>query len=267
MESYIMDAFATEIGGEVIVQKNGLFGVLALSNGMIKGNVDSATAGMVNGDIVDGNRNRNPSIILKGGFDRQITPQLRTRISVSFYHNSSSAGSGLTLYGGDRAGSNYQNVVERWKDGSGTTASSTAIAFSGRLNPGFSKKVNAVMLNGFVKWNGLEAFGTYEFASGRTKIETEERTASQYAGDVVYRFGKAENLFVGARYNAAEARLAGMATDIGIDRLAFAGGWFLTKNILMKGEYVIQKYKDFPTSDYRSGGKFDGYVIEAVVGF
>jgi hypothetical protein len=35
----------------------------------------------------------------------------------------------------------------------------------------------------------------------------------------------------------------------------------------MKGEYVIQKYKDFPSSDIRNGGKFNGYVIEAVVGF
>jgi hypothetical protein len=35
----------------------------------------------------------------------------------------------------------------------------------------------------------------------------------------------------------------------------------------MKGEYVIQNYKDFSTADYRAGGKFKGYVIEAVVGF
>jgi hypothetical protein len=35
----------------------------------------------------------------------------------------------------------------------------------------------------------------------------------------------------------------------------------------MKGEYVIQKYKDFPGTDFRNGAKFNGYVIEAVVGF
>lgn len=55
--------------------------------------------------------------------------------------------------------------------------------------------------------------------------------------------------------------------DIKIDRVALAGGWFLARNILIKGEYVIQKYKDFPTNDFRNGGKFNGYVIEAVVGF
>ncbi|HJW15629.1 MAG TPA: hypothetical protein VJ499_00835, partial [Flavisolibacter sp.] len=43
MDGYIADAFATEIGGEVYLQKNGLFGMLGITNGMIKGNVDSAT--------------------------------------------------------------------------------------------------------------------------------------------------------------------------------------------------------------------------------
>jgi hypothetical protein len=89
----------------------------------------------------------------------------------------------------------------------------------------------------------------------------------QLAGDVVYRFGKEENLFVGLRYNTVNARLANTTADVKIDRTAFAAGWFVTKNVLMKGEYVIQNYKDFATSDYRSGGKFNGYVIEAVVGF
>ena len=41
IENYILDAFTTEIGGEVLVRKNGLFGMVAVSNGMIKGNVDS----------------------------------------------------------------------------------------------------------------------------------------------------------------------------------------------------------------------------------
>jgi hypothetical protein len=157
--------------------------------------------------------------------------------------------------------------VEKWKDAAGNVQASTTIAFSGRLNPGFTKKITAVMLNGFVKVGGLEVFGTYEAAAGRTKLETEERAAYQYAGDVVYRFGKSENLYAGIRYNSAKARLAGMADDVEVDRLAFAAGWFVTRNILMKGEYVIQNYKDFPLADYRSGGKFNGYVIEAVVGF
>ena len=155
MESYIMDAYATEIGGEVLVQKNGLFGMVAMTNGMIKGNVDSASKGVVNGAIVDNNDSRNPSIILKGGIDKQLAEKIRVRVSGSFYHNSSNAGSGLTIYGGDRGGSNYQNAMEKWKDAAGAVQASTAIAFSGRLNPGFSKKIDAIMLNGFLKVGGL----------------------------------------------------------------------------------------------------------------
>lgn len=267
MESYIMDAFATEIGGEVMVQKNALFGVLSITNGMIKGNVDSAFKGVVNGEIVDDNDKRNPSIIVKGGFDKNVANNIRVRVSGSLYHNASSAASGLTLYGGDRTGSNYQNVMEKWKDANGAVMASTAIAFSGRFNPGFTKKVDAIMLNGFVKANGLEFFGTYEVAKGRTKLEKDNRTATQLAADLVYRFGKQENYFVGARYNTVDAELAGYVDKVKLNRVAVAAGWFLSKNVLIKGEYVVQHYNDFPNTDYRNGGKFNGYVIEAIVGF
>ena len=42
--------------------------------------------------------------------------------------------------------------------------------------------------------------------------------------------------------------------NVKVDRLALAAGFFVTKNMLMKGEYVIQNYKDFPVTDYRNGG-------------
>jgi hypothetical protein len=293
MESYILDAYTTEIGGEVYLKKNGFFGMAGLTSGMIKGNIDSATT-----TAVDNNDKRSPSIYLKSGFDRQLNDAVRVRVSASYYHNSSSAGSGLTLYGGDRTGSNYQNVMELWKTAvynpekssetnkvyDATTQASTATAFSGRLNPGFSKKVDAVMLNAFLKVKGFELFGTYENAQGRTKSEAKERTASQFAIDGVYRFGKAENLFIGARYNEATARLANASSyiysgDVKVDRTSFAAGWFITRNVMLKGEYVIQNYNNFEKTfkpdgsapltglDYRSGGNFKGYVIEAAVAF
>ena len=123
------------------------------------------------------------------------------------------------------------------------------------------------MLNGFLKLKGVELFGIYETAKGRTKAETLDRKMNQLAVEVGYRFSQAENLFIGARYNTAKMQLAGMANNVKIDRTALAVSWFVTKNVLMNDEYVIQHYKDFPTRDYRSGGKFNGYVIDAVVGF
>jgi hypothetical protein len=260
MEGNIMDAFATEIGGEVYLQKNGLFGMLGVTNGMIKGNVDSTYK-----TPQDDDTRRSPSIYLKGGIDKTLGDVVRLRVSGSYYHNSSSAASGLTLYGGDRTGSNYQNVMEKAPYGTALPAS-TAVAFSGRFNPGFSKKVDAFMFNTFVKAKGLEFFGTYESAQGRTKSETAERKANQLAGELIYRFAQ-DRLYVGARYNTVTARLANMANDVKIDRVAGAAGWFLTRNVLLKAEIVEQNYKDFPASDYRAGGKFSGYVIEAVVGF
>ena len=267
MDNYIADAFATEIGGEVYLQKNGLFGMVGLTNGMIKGHVDSTYVTKdQNGVIIDDNTKRTPSIYLKGGIDKNVSDILRIRVSGSYYHNSSSAGSGLTLYGGDRAGSNYQNVMENAPAGAANPAS-TAVAFSGRVNPGFSKKVDAVMLNGFLKVKGLELFGTYEYATGRTKKEVSNRDMNQLAGEVVYRLGKAEQLYVGARYNTVKLQLSGITNDVKVNRTSLAAGWFVTSNVLMKGEYVIQNYKDFPTADYRSGGQFKGVVIEAIVGF
>ena len=44
-------------------------------------------------------------------------------------------------------------------------------------------------------------------------------------------------------------------------------GWFVNKNMMLKLEYVNQQYKDFASTDIRSGGKFDGFMIETVVAF
>ncbi len=265
IENYIMDGFTTEIGGEILVRKNALFGMVGVSNGMIKGNIDSLIA-----TPQDANVHKSPAIYLKGGFDKQLNQDLRLRFAASFYSNNSSGGQ--TLYGGDRTGSNYFMVMEK------VGATSTTNAFSGRFNPGFTKKVNALQLNAFVKLKGLELFATYENAKGRSKTESNVRGAEQMAIDGVYRFGETEDFFIGAKYNVVTAALADVAAvgttpaiiytgDVKVDRIAFAAGWFMTKNILLKGEYVTQKYKDFPSTDYRNAGKFKGYVIQAVVGF
>lgn len=265
MEGNIVDAFATEIGGEIYLKKGNLFGMVGVTNGMIKGHVDSVNITKVGNTVTNENTNRNPSVILKGGFDKNLSEKLRVRASGSMYWNSNNAGSGITLYSGDRTGSNYQNVMENKPLGT----ASTSMYSSGRFNPGFSKNITAVMLNGFVKAGGLELFGTYETANGRAKTEVSNRDMNQIAGDVIYRFGPAENLYVGARYNVVNSELlfGTNIQEVSIDRTAFAAGWFVTRNVLLKGEYVVQNYKDFPNTDYRSGGKFKGYVIEAVVGF
>lgn len=264
VENYILDAFTTEIGGEVYLQKNGLFGMAAVSSGMIKGNIDELVP-----TAMDDNIHKSPAFYFKGGIDRQFASNLRGRLSASYYTNKSSGGQ--TLYAGDRTGSNYFLAMElAMQPGATPVKTSTSSQFSsGRFNPGFSKQIDAIMVNGFMKASGLELFGTFEKAKGRAKAESTGRDATQIALDAVYRFGKTENLFIGGRYNTVKSEIlvAGAAQEVNINRYAIGAGWFLTKGILLKGEYVNQEYKDFAASDYRNGGKFNGYVIQAAVGF
>ena len=241
----ILDAFTTQIGGEVYVRHNGLLAMGAISGGEIKGQVR-------------GPNTRSPAFYGKAGFDRQLTEDLRVRLTGSAYGQAKAANQ--TLYSGDRAGSRYYSVVD-------TVGSTEAAQFtSGAMNPGFNK-VRAYMINPFVRYRGLELFGTIETAKGRQQVETEERTWNQYSAEALYRFAAREQLYVGARYNKAEGRMRGMTTDVGTDRAQVGAGWFITPIILLKGEYVQQKYNGFAPTDYRNGGKFNGFVVEGVVAF
>ena len=126
--------------------------------------------------------------------------------------------------------------------------------------------MTAIQINPFVKFKGLEVFGSIDRGSGKATAETEARKLRQTAADVVYRFAS-DQLYVGGRYNTAMMRLQGMTNDVGADRTALAAGWFVTPLMLLKAEYVDQKYVDFPTTDRRSGGKFNGLTLEGVVAF
>ncbi len=260
IENYIMDAFATEIAGEVYLQHNGVMGMVGLSNGLINGTQQSPILA-VGPDTT--RYHRNPSIYLKGAIDKNLG-DVRVRGAASLYYNNSSGRS--TLYSGDRTGSNYFMVMES------ATATATANATSGRFNPNLTNQILALQLNGFVKAKGLELFGTYENAKGRTINEkvadSPKRSVNQLAVDALYRIGEKEKVYIGARYNNLSGQLlASNADKQSIDRVAIGGGWFLTSNILLKGEYVTQKYKDFPTANILRDGKFNGVVLQAVVGF
>jgi hypothetical protein len=282
IENNIMDAFNTEIGAELYWQKNGIILMAAMTDGEIQGNVTRPD-------------DRSPSIYAKAGYDKQLNDNLRVRLTGSLYTTKSSVSN--TLFGGDRTGSNYQFVMEP------TTASVTGNAFSGRFNPGYRDNITAFVINPFVKFRGLELFGTFENTTGNTAqgngevknattgaslAKIDDRTTTQTAVDLLYRFGKFEKFYVGARYNVVNSEILlgtsgsnqGEVYDVSIDRTAFAAGWFITKNVMFKAEYVIQNYTDFPgaytnvstTATYQdshpfAGGKFDGFVIQGVISF
>jgi hypothetical protein len=123
------------------------------------------------------------------------------------------------------------------------------------------------MVNPFIKYCGLELFGTYEVANGRAITELDTRTATQYAIDLIYRFPASEKFWIAGRYNSVTATLVTGQPDVTISRVVGSVGWFLTHNIMLKVEYVDQEYKDFVIPDIRADGKFNGYMVEASVGF
>ena len=66
------------------------------------------------------------------------------------------------------------------------------------------------------------------------------------------------------------AAAAGTRYDITIDRSSFGAGWFITRNILLKGEYVTQNYDGFRDTGANNrfyNGKFDGFVIQGAISF
>lgn len=245
--NYIMDSFTTEMGAEFYYQSNGWLAMLGVSNGRLNQSVTNTTS--------------KGALLGKVGYDKQISDDLRIRLTGSIYTVNNTTG--IYLYGGDRAGARYYSVMDE--------EGGTENDFSGRINPGYKTNMTAIMINPFVKFKGLEFFGIYENSSGRDDAVdvgfTGNRNWSQIAGEAIYRFGKQEQLYAGVRYNSASGQLPGVETDkVKVDRFNIGGGWFMTKNILAKLEYVAQSYKDYTTVQFEDG-KFSGFVIEAVIAF
>jgi len=241
----IMDAFTTEVGAELYYQRNGFIGMVGFTNGKLNQAVDNPDTG-------------GASFLAKLGYDKQINDDFRFRLTGSLYNTGQVRSS--YLYAADRAGSRYYLVLE---DEDATTKGDFR---SGRYNPNLRNKITAIMFNPFIKYKGLEFFGTIETAKGKADSETDERTAKQFAGELIYRFGTTENFYIGTRYNKVDAEEAN-GDDIEITRFQLGAGWFMTKNILMKLEYVNQKHDGYNDTSIFDEGKFKGLMAEAVISF
>ena len=244
--NYIMDAFTTEVGGELYYMNEGVLAMVGMTNGKLNQSVTNPGA-------------TKPSILGKLGYDTQVNDDLRVRLTGSLYHTSQSAST--HLYGGDRSGSRYYYVLEN------IVSSSSKQFTSGRFNPGLRNELTAIMINPFVKYKGLEFFGMYESASGKAASEASTRRWTQISGEVTYRFGSAENIYAVARYTKAYGPESGSLNDLTINRVQIGGGWFLSRNVLAKVEYVNQTYDGFDSSSIFYDGSFDGVMLEAVISF
>ena len=243
--NFVIDAFTTEIGAEAYLRKAGYLAMVGMTAGEIKGQVTAP-------------EKRAPTYLAKLGVDKQLTPDLRVRLTGSMYKKDAAASG--TLTSGDRAGSKYYSVMEN------TLSTESAQAWSGAIQSGMRNNVTAFVINPFIKKGNVELFGNVETMSGSAAGETGNRTLRQLVGEGVYRFA-GEKLYVGGRYNRVKGSLAGIDTDITVNRTQLGGGWFVTPNVLTKLELVTQRYLDFPATDIRNGGHFKGFMVEGVVAF
>ncbi|MEC5156618.1 hypothetical protein [Chryseobacterium sp. MP_3.2] len=253
--NYIMDNFSTETFGEAYGFYKNFIGMVGISNGKL------------NETAVKGTNWNSPSVYAKVGFDKQINTDLRVRLTGSFIQTNGLSTGGY-LYNSDRAGSRYYYTLLTQNDAMGTNNYAT-----GRFNPGF-KKMKAFQVNPFIKYQGLEFFGVYEHVSGNKASGLTERATdgdyTQLGAELLYRFGGKEQFYFGGRYNSVTGNDDEVTDERKIERFNLGGGWFMTKNIVAKVEYVSQKYNDNPvwgaTSALR-GGQFNGLMFEAAIGF
>ena len=242
----VLDAFTTEVGAEATYMSNGFL--------LVGGFGGKLSPTVLNPD------QRAPSFHGKIGYDAQINELVRVRLTGSAYYTKSSTAA--HLHSGDRAGGRYYNVVEGGD-------------WSGRVRGSFGDQVTAFMVNPFVKIGGLELFGVIETSSGNRVGSSGDGTINHYSGEAIYRFLDGD-LFTGVRYNtmpdsdldlSSFGQPANWVSGGSVDRWQVSAGWFLTNNILVKGEYVTQTYEGFPDGSAREGAEFDGFMIEGVVSF
>lgn len=238
--NYIMDSFTTEPFGEFSILANGLIGVVGISNGRLNQSPTPGDDGVV--------------FYSKLGFDRQLNQDLRFRLTGSLYTSSDKSTSD-NLYSGDRAGAKYYNVLH---------TETAASDFDPRFSPRFPN-LTAIQFNPFIKYRDLEFFGVLEFIENGGDAGG---SFTQYGAELIYRLGQNDNLYLASRYNLVDGEVSDVAENQEISRFHLGAGWFMTKNIVTKFEYVTSEYDGDGFNGSRfQGAEFDGVVFEAVISF
>lgn len=234
--NWVMDAYTTNPGLEVLFRNNGFLALVGTNNGRL----NYGRGNDIGKDLV---------FNWKIGYDKNIDENLRIRATLSGYHVGEGH-SGSYLWAGDRAGARYYNVMQ--------TAEAEGDNYrSGRWDPGSGQtQMNSYMANLFVKYYGLELFGIYEDMNGM-KNEVDQHF-TQTAVQALYRIG---SFYLGTRYNHVSDHDGST-----VSRTNFGGGWNMTPNVVVKLDYVNQKYEG-PAHGSIAGGKFNGVVLEAGIAF
>jgi hypothetical protein len=265
--NYLMDAYTVEPFIEIVMQPKDYVFVLGISNGLLNTTVENSVTGFGSSTIV-GQKDLKATIFGKAGIDRQVNEALRVRFTGSFIREGGYS-NGDHLYSGDRAGGRYYNIFNSNIGGELVEGGD----FSGRFTPGF-KNNTSYQLNPFIQYKGLEFFGIYEVSEGNRSEGEVKGSFTQIGTELTYRFGELGQFYLAGRYNSVNGNKQYAAggtqpNDQKITRTNLGAGWFMTKNVLMKLEYVKQSYNSDTSvwSNTLSGAEMNGFVFEAAISF
>ena len=241
--NWIMDAYTNNPGMEILFRNSGFLANVGLNNGRM----NYGRGGDLGEDLV---------FTWKLGYDSQVTEDLRLRATFSGYHVGEGH-SGSTLWDGDRAGARYYNVMQVFDANDDSANIADANFRSGRWSPGANQtEMNSYMFNLFAQFKGLEVFGIYETMKGVRGGNDQEFTQTALQG--LYRFG---DFYAGGRWNKVDNN-----NGTTVQRTNIGGGWNMVQYVLVKLDYVMQKYEG-PAHGAIDGGEFKGLVLEAAISF
>jgi hypothetical protein len=242
--NFVIDPNLVSIGGEVM-SKPGKYGwLVGVTNGT---NTEDWSAGR--------------GIAYNGKLWVYPIEPLRLSGSIFRANHSDSATSTATLFSGNRSGERYGGVL------GGGQAPGDILARAG-------KDVTAYQADATweTKTMPIKLYGHF----GQTKDKDIngiaprllEETWNYYAADAVYNL--TPTVYAAARYSAANAnKFNGLGSDGKVHRIQIGGGLWITRNMLMKVEWVDQKYSGFRSGDMVNNGvdagrapRFKGLVSE-----
>ena len=252
--NFVIDPNIVSIGMQASSKPNGRYGwLVGVSNGTTTEDWNVGRGFAYNGKLI-------------------FYPVKSLRTSVSYIaadhsDNATKAGGGsaMQMFSGNRSGERYAGVL-----GGGQAP--------GGVFPQAGEKFSAAQFDvTFKNGSPLELYGHYGLTQDKdingTTAGTPEEKWSYYAADVKYQLTPA--LYAAARYsNASTSMLAGNASDGTVDRYQVGGGLWLTKNLLVKVEYVNQKYDGFAVGQVVNNGiqawkspSFSGVISEVSFSF
>lgn len=198
-------------------------------------------------------------------------------LSGSYYTvNHDDVNRGVNIFRRERLGTSYGGVWNLNNDNSGSGEG------PGQVRPGLGKELTAWEINAI--WSPLASTKISGYIGQGKSIGPDPNNFNQsgdekwtyYTGQVLHYLKKNESLYLSARYsNVNYSKFLTKNNTGNVDRFQLGLGSFITKNILLKGEYVYQKASGFNVGttgvstsvDVGNKPNFSGVVLEVAVSF